>query len=529
MPASARPVESLLHVARASRGWAAFELLGSFAWLGFLGFVLTGDKSNVLVWMLLLLALPVAWKELWQLLRPARFELEEGSIACIDRGQFWSSPSDNVADIRCFDGGVGVTFFDPELVLPEALCPSLSEARQQSGVHFELRARFSRRSLERLAERLPSTVEGAREVDPRIDALTRPVAVVPVLVGLNVVLLVAMVVSSSRLKTLLIPSSLDLMAWGAQIGPLALSLEPWRLLTSTFVHFGVIHLLLNIWALILVGAMAERLLGRLGFALTYLLAGLGGSIAAAISSPDAIACGASGAIFGLFGASLAYAWRQGSALPTATAIKLKLGTVFVVVLNLALGASIPFISQAAHIGGFVAGLIVALPLARPLREPVSRRQWIRPAAVLAVAIDLWLIVLPYVTARAQKTVGWVRGAAIGLELIEVQFSHRAQELSGDDRWRQAIIALLEEDILPRWQETRSLIERPASSGSYPPDVVEARRAASVWADATQLQLECEISYLRPTPLRPDERCHDTFALNFAVERSRAKLKDVLEP
>ncbi len=362
-------------------------------------------------------------------------------------------------------------------------------------------------------------------MDPRIVALTRPVAVVPVLIGLNVALFAGMVLASLDVKTLLLPNNFDLLSWGAQLGPLALAVEPWRLLTSTFTHVGAVHLILNMWALLFAGRTAERLLGRPGFAVTYLLAGLGGSVAAAVSSPGGIVCGASGAVFGLFGALLSYLWRQGSTLPPATTGKLKLVVLVCVGLSFLLGASVTFISQAAHVGGFVTGFLVALPLVRPLREGGLRRPLLRSLAVLAAGLGLLTVALPHAADRARGTADWVRGTVLAFRRIEDRLYDRVEGMSASDLMGEPVAELLEEDILPRWREIRSLVEDPAEARSYPPEVVEAKRVVREWVEVRQLQLECMVSSTRRADMALEKRCH---GLGSNRDRAEAELVRILK-
>src|SRR5260370_33092133 len=120
-----------------------------------------------------------------------------------------------------------------------------------------------------------------------------------VLLSLNMLVFVAMVVSG-------IPSfgatPEQLWPWGADYGPLTLTTQPWRLLTSTFVHGNLIHIAGNMWCLWNLGRMAENFFGRLSFLLIYLLTGISGSLLSVYLHPSQTSVGASGAIFGLAGA-----------------------------------------------------------------------------------------------------------------------------------------------------------------------------------------------------------------------------------
>jgi membrane associated rhomboid family serine protease len=150
----------------------------------------------------------------------------------------------------------------------------------------------------------------------------------------------------------------------------------YRLFTSMFLHYGVLHLLLNMWALWVLGRELEARLGSARFLLLYLLAGLGGSVACYVFTPAAHAAGASGAIYGLF-AALFVVFRRLNLSTT--------GIVTVLVINLIFSFSAPNISIAAHLGGLVIGAIVGVALAYPPRQIRNR---VLAAAVAGVVLVL---------------------------------------------------------------------------------------------------------------------------------------------
>src|SRR6266566_4669282 len=100
------------------------------------------------------------------------------------------------------------------------------------------------------------------------------------------------------------------ISFGADFGPLTLNGQWWRLVSSMFVHFGLIHLGLNMWCLWNLGRAAERLLGRFSYLLAYLVSGIFGSIASVFWHPLAAGAGASGAIFGLAGALVSFVYLK---------------------------------------------------------------------------------------------------------------------------------------------------------------------------------------------------------------------------
>lgn len=153
-----------------------------------------------------------------------------------------------------------------------------------------------------------------------------------------------------------------------------------RLLTAMFLHYGVFHLLLNMYALWVVGGALEPLLGRLRFAALYLLSGLGGSVATYLfADVGTVAAGASGAVFGLFAAFYILMRRLGRDTSTITVI---------LVINLVLTFVISNISIWGHLGGLVTGALLALGLAY---APRQHRNLVQGVAVALVAVLLLVL------------------------------------------------------------------------------------------------------------------------------------------
>jgi rhomboid protease GluP len=130
----------------------------------------------------------------------------------------------------------------------------------------------------------------------------------------------------------------------------------WRIVTSAFLHGGIPHIALNMFALLQIGTFVESLLGSWRMLAIYLVAMVGGGLGVVYFGPgDSVTVGASGAIFGLFGALLAIGVRMG---PRGKALISQ--TVPVVAINLVFTFAVPFISKEAHIGGLVCGFLAGL-------------------------------------------------------------------------------------------------------------------------------------------------------------------------
>ncbi|MFD0583519.1 rhomboid family intramembrane serine protease [Dactylosporangium darangshiense] len=164
-------------------------------------------------------------------------------------------------------------------------------------------------------------------------------------------------------------------------GPSVADGEYYRLFTSMFLHFGILHLATNMWALWVVGRPLEAALGRWRFLALYLLSGLGGSVLAFIlGAPNTPSAGASGAIFGLFAALIVVLRR----------LKLSVaGIVPVLVINLVITFGFSsYISWQAHVGGLVTGAIVAVGLAY---APQKQRTALQTATVVGALVLLTVI------------------------------------------------------------------------------------------------------------------------------------------
>jgi rhomboid protease GluP len=172
----------------------------------------------------------------------------------------------------------------------------------------------------------------------------------------------------------------------------------WRLLTSMFMHFGILHLALNMWALLQSGRLVERLQGRTLYAITYLASGLGGGfLSMAWHGTKIWSAGASGAIFGVYGALLGYMLREKQALPKSVFQPLLKSTLLFAGYNLVYGLSNPAIDNGAHIGGLVTGFALGWLTAPPL-DPESRAQVLGNRIWIGVVATVALIVLGVATA-----------------------------------------------------------------------------------------------------------------------------------
>lgn len=162
--------------------------------------------------------------------------------------------------------------------------------------------------------------------------------------------------------------------------------EIWRVLSAMFVHGGMLHFALNMFALLLIGRGFEPILGTWRFLALYLVSGFGGSLAVALLSPLTPVVGASGAIFGLLGAVLVIGRQSGANM---TGILVLLGA------NLVIGFIPDFnIAWQAHIGGAVVGALMALIFIKTAQPSQKRLQWLLLGALAGVLISVMVFVVP---------------------------------------------------------------------------------------------------------------------------------------
>jgi rhomboid protease GluP len=227
-----------------------------------------------------------------------------------------------------------------------------------------------------------------------VDLMHGGIADTPVtvaLVGINLVVFGAMLMNGAGLWHS--PNGVQL-AWGAGFGPATKDGEWWRLFTAMFLHFGLLHLSLNVWALWDGGRLVERLYGSKRFVIVYVASGLAGNLVSLIVQGDkAVSGGASGAVFGVYGALLVCLWIERRQVhPVEFRWLFGSAAVFSVV-NVVFGLLIPGIDNAAHIGGLMSGALIGVALAPPLSANStkfgrSRSRWFAVGAYAVAVIAL---------------------------------------------------------------------------------------------------------------------------------------------
>jgi membrane associated rhomboid family serine protease/Flp pilus assembly protein TadD len=209
-----------------------------------------------------------------------------------------------------------------------------------------------------------------------------------VIFGANVAVFLGMALASGSVVDF---AGLDLRPWGANIGPLTLHGEWWRLFTYMFLHGGLIHIAMNMWCLWNLGTLCESLYGSWTYAAVYLITGVTGGLASVAWNPGVHSVGASGALFGLSGALIA-SFYLGEFSLSGISIRGTLSSVlFFACFSLYFGFRSEGIDNACHIGGLIGGLILGALIARvaPEKDQPGKRIGILLFVVLMVVGIAW--------------------------------------------------------------------------------------------------------------------------------------------
>lgn len=207
-------------------------------------------------------------------------------------------------------------------------------------------------------------------VDELLATITPRAWVTP---ALAVLILIGFGVETALGVNVMKPTGAELLKAGGQFGPSFAGGEWWRAFSSLFLHAGPLHLAFNLWAFWSVGKLTERIYGNAAFLAIYLLSGVGGSLASLAWSPLSVGVGASGAIFGVYGALLSFMLLHRGVFPPAYLAAQRNSIVGFIGYNVVFGLSQKNTDMAAHAGGLVVGALAGAMLSRELLTPSAHR------------------------------------------------------------------------------------------------------------------------------------------------------------
>ena len=171
--------------------------------------------------------------------------------------------------------------------------------------------------------------------------------------------------------------------------------EYWRLLTSMFLHIGVIHLLVNCLSLFIIGSMTERIFGSFPMLLIYVMSGFcGGSVSYAMLGPFSVAAGASGAVFGCLGSVGTYFLLRKNIMGEVGRQSFN-AVLMLAGINFIFGIIVPSVDNWAHIGGFIGGTLIGFGLVPKMTDTFIKshlnpmEKWLTPFQRILVGLIAW--------------------------------------------------------------------------------------------------------------------------------------------
>jgi rhomboid protease GluP len=280
--------------------------------------------------------------------------------------------------------------------------------------------------------------------------------------------------------------------YGANNGAATTDGEWWRLVTSMFMHYGLMHLLFNMWALFQAGQLVERLLGRALFALTYLACGLAGGLLSIYWHGDRMwSVGASGAIFGVYGALLGHFLREHRGIPKVVFHPIMRSTLFFAGYNLVYGMVNSSIDNSAHIGGFLTGIVLGWLTAMPPDAARRASEWWAKAAqafaVTALVIGVGVWKAPRFDYSPRDEIAWSE-ATEGMDAGELALAERQNAVVAQwDRTKSNsadTANLIDREVIPFYQRYGA---RMAAATLTPGRAIDRNRRIEVQALAVKVE------------------------------------------
>ena len=326
--------------------------------------------------------------------------------------------------------------------------------------------------------------------------------ITPIIVILNILFFAVMAIAGVHL---LMPSNESLLLWGANFRPATIDGEWWRLFTSTFIHIGIFHLLMNMYALVYIGLLLEPYLGKSRFLSAYLIAGISGSVASIFWNELTISAGASGAIFGMYGVFAALLTTRLIEKSARKSLMISIG-VFVFY-NLANGLK-GGIDNAAHLGGLISGLIIGYSYYPSLIKP---NKLLKPVTIGILALVFSLGSYAIVKNTSSDIGKYDADMQLFVKLEEKALGlFRLPQTSTDEQ----ILYEININGIKNWEESLKLIEK---ADAYDlPDVLHLRNARL--KEYCQLRLKSYQTIQKAIIEGTDKYDNEIYSFNTEIEK-----------
>jgi len=306
----------------------------------------------------------------------------------------------------------------------------------------------------------------AAEIDAAMNLSGSNLYVTYAIMAINVVVFVLMAMNGAGIFE---PNGLVHIKWGSNYTPLTLSGDWWRLITNVFIHFGIIHLAMNMYCLYMVGVYLEPMLGKVKYTVAYLSTGVLASLVSLWWHKEGVnSAGASGAIFGMYGLFLALLTTN--LIPKQMRQPLLQSIGIFVIYNLAYGMK-GGVDNSAHIGGLISGFVIGYIYVLGIKKEKEgqKLQWIVPAVVLLTVGGAYGYLNQNVASAEQRKAGLnvVEGAGFkdNDKYIEnmnqvSDFESKALKVfqTTDSSTSRKAYAELLKDAVPLWDSAAALLK-----------------------------------------------------------------------
>ncbi|MDQ0213870.1 rhomboid protease GluP [Oikeobacillus pervagus] len=246
----------------------------------------------------------------------------------------------------------------------------------QTPIHWQFQQEYEEQEVSTLQRVVLGNAVQQQDQDKRLMTFGKPFFTY-ILVAIQVIMFAILEFSGGSTNTE------TLIKFGAKYNPAILEGEWWRFFTPMVLHIGFLHLLMNTLALYYLGAEVERIFGKGRFLFIYIFSGFLGSVASFVFTAN-LSAGASGAIFGCFGALLYF----GVMYPKLFFRTMGMNIIAVIVINLIFGFTVPGIDNAGHIGGLIGGFLATGVVHFP-----KKRRWKNQTAFTIVTMGLTILFL----------------------------------------------------------------------------------------------------------------------------------------